>query len=270
MKKILQTILLISLTLGITACTKEEKKKEEVKYTASLPMPEWDEEKSKRIWNVYKNWHTAKNDPIPATKIGYAYADKLKDHEKALEWFKYADSMVSFGENSYFACYSLNKLKQYDEAITWCKKAVEQNWDKALLELGDVYLNKLDYNESIVWFKKSFEKTKDNISANALGYAYSDIKKFKEAEKWYKEAIKLDNYEAYKNIAILYNKNLKDDIKAAAYSIAVINTKYRKGSVLKLLKETWKIPNETIKKGYELQLNSPDFPVKYDGNLGLE
>ncbi|SKB61747.1 hypothetical protein SAMN06295997_1241, partial [Malaciobacter marinus] len=40
-------------------------------------------------------------------------------------------------------------------------------------------------------------------------------------------------------------------------------------SVIKILKER-NFSNETIKKGYELQLNSDEFPIKYKGKLGLD
>ena len=63
---------------------------------------------------------------------------------------------------------------------------------------------------------------------------------------------------------------MKKDIKASAYAIALINTKYTKVSVLKLLQKEWKIPNETTKKGYELQLNSDEFPIKFKGELNLD
>ena len=74
---------------------------------------------------------------------------------------------------------------------------------------------------------------------------------------------------ALKNIGLLYHNILKDDIKASAYYIALINIRYSKKLVLKLLQKEWKIPNETIKKGYELQLNSDEFPIKFKGELGL-
>ncbi|MCP4970643.1 MAG: sel1 repeat family protein, partial [Arcobacter sp.] len=46
--------------------------------------------------------------------------------------------------------------------------------------------------------------------------------------------------------------------------------KFTKSSVLNTLQNTWNIPNETIQKGYDLQLNSDEFPIKYKGNLGLK
>ena len=102
-----------------------------------------------------------------------------------------------------------------------------------------------------------------------IGTTYKNSGDYKNSELYYKKAIQKNDYDAYQGIAKLYHDNLKDDVKASAYAIAVINTAFTKDSVIKLLKDTWKIPVETIKKGYEMQLNSPDFPVKFSGDLGL-
>ncbi|RXJ95108.1 hypothetical protein CRV00_04960 [Malaciobacter molluscorum] len=40
--------------------------------------------------------------------------------------------------------------------------------------------------------------------------------------------------------------------------------------IISFLKEKWNLSDETIKKGYELQLNSDEFPIKFKGNLGLK
>ncbi|RXI27570.1 hypothetical protein, partial [Arcobacter defluvii] len=75
-------------------------------------------------------------DPIPATQIGYAYANKLQDYEKALQWFEYSNSMKPTADNSAYACYVLQEMKQYDKAIKFIK---ERN-KKGLFMLGTVYL----------------------------------------------------------------------------------------------------------------------------------
>jgi uncharacterized protein len=263
---IFKIVLISILTISFSACEKKQKEEEkEVKFTPKLAMPE---SGKLREMGLIGLWYDAKHDPIPATKIGYAYSEELKDYEKAIQWYKYSDSMIPLGENSYFTCYAYQQLKQYDEAIKWCQNSIDLKWDKALFQLADIYNSLGQYNEAINFYKKSFEKVKDGMSANNLGYLYSiKINNYQEAEKWYKEAIKLENYESYKNLSSLYHEKLNDDIKASAYAIALINTKYRKNSVLKVLKNEMKIPNETIKKGYELQLNSPDFPIKYKGEL---
>jgi uncharacterized protein len=269
---IFKIVLIGILTLSFTACEKKQKEEDkEVKFTPKLPMPSGSQEIRDTKLNIVSLWYDAKHDPIPATKIGYTYSEELKDYEKAIQWYKYSDSMIPLGENSYFTCYAYQQLKQYDEAIKWCQNSIDLKWDKALFQLADIYNSLGQYGEAINFYKKSFEKVKDGMSANNLGYLYSmKINNYQEADKWYKEAIKLENYESYKNLSSLYHEKLNDDIKASAYAIALINTKYRKSSVLKVLKNEMKIPNETIKKGYELQLNSPDFPVKFKGDLDLE
>ncbi|PHO14501.1 hypothetical protein CPH92_11880 [Malaciobacter marinus] len=164
----------------------------------------------------------------------------------------------------------MQKLKRYDEAISWCKKAIDLKWDKALPLLATVYEDNKRYYEAIKYYKQSYNKTKDGLSANNLGYLYSSkIKDYKEAEKWYKKAIRLNHQSTYQSFATFYHEDLKEDIKASAYSIALIDTKYTKSSVLKVLQDEWKIPNNIIQKGYELQLNSDEFPIKYKGQLGL-
>ncbi|WP_044415541.1 tetratricopeptide repeat protein [Halarcobacter anaerophilus] len=259
--------IIILITLLFTSCYDDQKQKNDFK--ASLPMPESGNELRKM--GIIDLWYDAKKDPIPAMKIGYAYSEELHDYEKALEWYKYADSMIPLGENSYFACYALQKLKRYDEAISWCQKAIDLKWDKALSLIGTIYEDSKDYDSAIKYYKLSFEKLKDGLSANNLGYLYSTkVINYEKAEEWYKKAISQNHYSSYSSFATFYHDDKKDDVKASAYSIALIDTKYTKSSVLKVLQDEWNIPNETIKKGYELQLTSDDFPLKYKGKLNLE
>jgi len=263
----IKTIVKITITalllVSLTACN-DNKKENGIK--ASLPMPST---KGLSNMGLIGLAHDAKKDPIPATKIGYAYSEKLKDYDKAIQWYKYSNSMKPMGENSNYMCYAYQMKKEYEEAIKWCKNAIELGSDEALLLLGNAYTELKNYDESIIWIKKAYKKNNPNAAIN-LGYSYSKMKDYKNAEKWYKVAVENNDYEAYKNLSTLYNEKLNDNIKASAYAIALINTKYTKKSVLSVLKEDMKIPNKTIKKGYELQLNSPDFPIKFKGDLGLE
>jgi uncharacterized protein len=263
---IFKIVLISILTISFTACEKKQKEEEkEVKFTPKLAMPE---SGKLREMGLIGLWYDAKHDPIPATKIGYAYSEELKDYEKAIQWYKYSDSMIPLGENSYFTCYAYQQLKQYDEAIKWCQNSIDLKWDEALFRMGKVLELKKEFSKAVDYYKQAFDKTKDATEANNLGLIYSlELNKIDEAEQWFKKAIKEGSPLAYKNISIFYHKKLNDDIKASAYAIAVINTEYTESSVIKLLKDEWKIPNETIKKGYELQLNSPDFPIKYKGEL---
>jgi tetratricopeptide (TPR) repeat protein len=256
------------MALLFIACT-DTKEEEEKGFKAGLEMPEWDK-KAKSTLNGYTgNWHDAKKDPIPATKIGYAYSEELKDYKKAIQWYKYSDSMKPMPENSNYACYTYQQLKQYEEAIKWCTNAIELGSDEALFQLGTTYFQLSNFEKSLELFKKSFEKGNKNALTN-IAFSYSKVNDFKNAEIWYKKAIKNKDLSAYQDIATFYYEDIKDNVKASAYSIALINTKYRKSSVLNVLQNKWQLPNETIKQGYEYQLNSKEIPIKYTGKLELE
>ncbi|MDY0051821.1 MAG: tetratricopeptide repeat protein [Aliarcobacter sp.] len=267
-----KVLLFIFITLSFSACeekSSQESKTQEIVYIATLPMPEWDEVGGKKIWDAYKNWHDAKHDPIPATQIGYAYANKLQDYEKALQWFEYSNSMKPTADNSAYACSALQQLKQYEKALTWCNNAISLGSTQVFIVLASIYNEQENYQETEKWLLKAFD-SKNKDAPISLGYLYANnLKDYVKAEQYYKEAIKIRDLEAFHNLSRLYHHNLHDDIKASAYAIALIGNKYSYQSVMNLLKKDWQIPNETIKKGYELQLNSPEFPIKYKGDLGL-
>ncbi|MCP4970274.1 MAG: sel1 repeat family protein [Arcobacter sp.] len=179
--------------------------------------------------------------------------------------------MKPMGENSNYMCYAYQMKKEYEEAIKWCKNAIELGNDDALFQLGTSFYKINDFNNSIIWFKESFNKINNFSAANNIGYIYKEkLKKYNKAKEWYEMAIQGEDMESFHNISRLYHHNLNDDLKASAYSIALINNKFTKSSVLNTLQNTWNIPNETIQKGYDLQLNSDEFPIKYKGNLGLK
>ncbi|MGB5918045.1 tetratricopeptide repeat protein [Arcobacter sp.] len=267
-KTIVKILIIGIISISFTACEDNKKEDKEVKFTPSLPIPKWDDNADKEITKYWSRWNDAKKDPVPAMKIGYAYSEKLHDYEKALEWYKYADSMIPLGENSYFACYALQQLKKYDEAITWCKKAIDLKWDKAFYQLGTIYYKKNDFENALKWFSKAYAKG-EKIAVTSIGLTNEKLGNYKEAEEWYKKGVKGNSVDSYHNIGRFYFYTIKNNLKASAYTIALIDTKYTKRSVLKLLQNTWKIPNKTIKKGYDLQLNSDEFPIKFKGELGL-
>jgi hypothetical protein len=262
--KIFKTIILIIFVVNILGCNNDKQKKIETN------QPKWEA----NIATFYnKNggvlFQNAKKDPKAATKIGYAYSEELKDYKKAIEWYKYSNSIKPLPETSNYACYAYQQLKEYNEAINWCKNAIELGSSDAFFRLGEVYELNKDYDKALTYYKKSFENTNDLMALSNLGSVYYDMKDYKNSEIYFKKAIEKGNLESYQNIASFYHNGLKDNIKASAYAIAVIDTKYSKSSVLRLLKDDWQIPNDIIQKGYELQLTSDEFPIKYKGNLGL-
>ncbi|MGB5917835.1 hypothetical protein, partial [Arcobacter sp.] len=93
------------------------------------------------------------------------------------------------------------------------------------------------------------------------------LKDYPNAIKYYKLAIKRESIEATKSIATLYNE-LGDNIKASAYLLTLIEyPNYTKEEVINYLRNDLKIDNETIKKGYELQLTMPGLPRRYKGGI---
>ena len=139
---------------------------------------------------------------------------KLNDYPEALEYHKNDDAFK-------LAIFYEENLKDYKEAILWYEKAYIQGNTDSLNIIGLIYKNKLNDNQK--------------------------------AKEYFIKSIKIGNIDSIQNIALFYYTIEKDNITASAYYIALIDIKYSKELVLKLLQEEWKIPNETIKKGYELQ-----------------
>jgi hypothetical protein len=73
--------------------------------------------------------------------------------------------------------------------------------------------------------------------------------------------------ESLKGIASLYY-NEKDYIRTAAYLINLITfPNFTKEKIINRLKNHYKFDDETIKKGYELQLVMPGLPKRYTGGI---
>ena len=235
---ILKIVLVSLLTLGFTACDDNESSSMiSSEKKVKLPKPEWDSRLSDVEPDTGKWFQLANDDEIAAYNIANTYRQDLKDNKKAIEWYLYSDSIKTINQNLVNMASSYKDLKNYDMAIKYYTQA---------------YL------------------AGDKKAAEGLALLYEiNLNDYKKAENWYKKAIERDSISAIKNIGLLYHDILKDDIKTSAYYIALIDIRYTKELVLKLLQEEWKIPNETIKKGYELQLTSDEFPIKYKGKLDL-
>jgi len=52
--------------------------------------------------------------------------------------------------------------------------------------------------------------------------------------------------------------------------ITMIEYGNTKEKIISFLKEKWNLSDETIKKGYELQLTMPGLPRRYKGDLRLD
>ena len=235
--KLIQIALIAIFAFNFTACEDKKEFKDtlgiEKENKKKLPKPEWDT----RLQN-YDNtniwFQEADENEIAASNIGVIYSNEIKDDNYAIKWYLYSDSIKNDADNLFYMALSYEDIR--------------------------------DYNNAIKYFKKSFELNRVDSATN-LGNIYQDLKDYKNSEIWYKKGIEKKSISSLKNIGLLYHNDLKDNIKACAYYIALIDVKYSKERVLNVLKNKWKLSDETIKKGYELQLTMPGLPKRYTGGI---
>lgn len=87
--------------------------------------------------------------------------------------------------------------QDYEEAVTWFRKAAEQGLAEAQMKLGQCYYNgdgiPQDYKEAVKWYMLAAEQ-EDADAQNDLGSCYyygkGVLKNYDEAVKWYKKAAK--------------------------------------------------------------------------------
>lgn len=234
---IFKIVLVSLLTLGFTACNdNESSRKINSEKKVRLPKPEW-EDRLTNYKDTGKWFQLADNDEIAASNIGVVYSKEIKDYKKAIEWYLYSDSIKT-------------------DAGT-------------LLGLANLYEDIKNYETSVRYYKKSFELGNKDSAYN-LALLYKNIlKNYVNSEIWYKKGIERESLASLKGIISLYYEK-KDYIKTSAYMINLIEYQnFTKEEVLNRLKNHYKFDNETIKKGYELQLKMEGLPKRYMGDLNL-
>ncbi|RXJ95104.1 hypothetical protein CRV00_04940 [Malaciobacter molluscorum] len=190
---------------------------------------------------------------------------RLKAYPEAVEWYEDSDSYpeAAFSLGYFYQ----NTLKDYKESIIWYKRAYEKGYAKAANNMGTVYEDLKDYKESIRWYEIASNAKVDKAPTN-IAYVYKKIfKDYKNSIKWYKIGIERESRFSIQGIAWLYHESLNDDIKASAYIINLIEYGETKEYIISFLKEKWNLSDETIKKGYELQLTMPGLPRRYKGGI---
>lgn len=190
---------------------------------------------------------------------------RQEKYDDALHLIKRSNAIRPSGKNSDQACTVYSAKGDFKEAIKWCKQAVDLGYEESITGLGTVYASNKDYDNALIWLIKGDELNQPKASTN-LGFVYSRLGDLKKAEEYYLKAIK--NYPKdivnVSNIIHFYHKFLKDNVKASAWAIAGINNIFLADSIADLLIYDWRIPVEDIKKGYDLQLTSDEFPYNYD------
>jgi hypothetical protein len=190
---------------------------------------------------------------------------RLKAYPEAVEWYKDSDS---YPEAAFSLGYFYNNtLKDYNSSIKWYKIAYKMGYLKSANNMGTVYEDLKDYKEAIRWYEIA-SNAKVDKAPNNLGYLYKKkYKDYKVAIKWYKVGIERESILSIKGISWLYHENLNDDIKATAYMINILAYGENKEELIDFFKTTWNLSDETIKKGYELQLTMPGLPRRYKGGI---
>ncbi|MGB5919489.1 tetratricopeptide repeat protein [Arcobacter sp.] len=201
---------------------------------------------------------------------------RLKGYREAVEWYKessvYSESAFNLGN------FYINKYEDYIKAIKYYKEAYKiDSLEKAAFKIALAYEDLENYEEAIKWYFKLMKSDgliRNDVLINIALLYKSKLKDYTNAIKYYEIAIKEYIYGARRGIAWLYHENLKDDIKASAYMINRLTiTKDKEkdkdelNDLIDFFKTTWNLSDETIKKGYELQLNSDEFPIKFKGGI---
>ena len=195
---------------------------------------------------------------------------RLKAYPEAVEWYEDSDSYpeAAFSLGYFYQ----NTLKDYKESIIWYKRAYEKGYVKAANNMASVYIKLKDYNNAKKWYDIAISQNVIDAYFNVALLYDTIIKDKKKAIEYYILAIERESssISSLKNIALLYIE-IKDNIKASAYLLTLIEyPNYTKEEVLNYLKNDLKIDDETIKKGYELQLTMPGLPRRYKGDLNLD
>ncbi|NQY51937.1 MAG: sel1 repeat family protein [Campylobacteraceae bacterium] len=238
MKKLLTSFILISLmTISFTAC--EEKK--------PLKMQRMD-------MTAGKYFHYKKADMDP----------RLKRYPQAEMMYEEAGSSPAsaFDLGNFYT----DKIKDYDEAIMWYERAHEKDYEKAANNIGMAYEDKKDYDNAIKWYEIAILK-EDKYAYFNLALMYKrKLKDYPNAIKYYKMDIKTGSLKSIKNLGLLYAQ-LNEPVKASAYLLNWVVYMSNKDEILKHLRTKLKYSEETITKGYELQLTIPGLKKRYKGGI---
>jgi len=168
-----------------------------------------------------KEWEKVANtQSFAAYNLGRTYHVKIKDYDKAIFWYKKAyelDNKNTDAANNLGLLYK--DLKQNENAVTWYKKASAHSDADALINLALLY-------------KKAYESGEIK-GAYGLGYLYDvDKKDSVNAIIWYKKAAKKGYADAITNLGKVYHSQ-GDKVTGSAYTIAMINYGYTKKQVFR-------------------------------------
>lgn len=156
------------------------------------------------------------NDDYSQFLLGFCYLNGEggvdTNYDEAMTWLRKASengntmAMVSIGE-IYNNGYGVKENP--DEAIRWLKKALKEGETEAYFQLGVAYDFKEDYQEALRWYKKGADDGNELCMRN-IGYLYDDgglPTNYQEALRWYKKGANEGNYDCMRSIGLLYYDN---------------------------------------------------------------
>jgi hypothetical protein len=216
-----------------------------------------------------KQWYRdAALDSDAAFNIAVTYDEDLNDLNKAKLWYHYAWSLKDDKDIAVNLGATYEDLKEYEKAKQWYEKAVERESKDGMFNLALLYKNHYnEYHKAIELYEKSHEMGHYGAASN-LGLLYATtLKDYDNAKVWYQKAIDNNDSIGIKNMAWLYHE-LGDNITATAYMINMLE--YEDVTLKQLIdyiKDRWGVDDQTIQKGYELQLTMDNLPKKYRGGV---
>ena len=142
------------------------------------------------------------------------YIEDNEPEEENIDWY-----IQQANRGDHEALGKLAKIyyeqKNYEEAIKWCKKAVEYGDSQAANILGHIYevdFSRYDFlDEALKWFKKSYALDKNNIdSVREIDLIYDILESTdEECIDWYLQQANRSYHEALGKLAKIYYE-LKD------------------------------------------------------------
>ncbi len=142
--------------------------------------------------------------------LGLIYKNIKCDYEKALECFKKIKNVKSQFEQALMLYNGLGVAENKNDAYFKFYACASLNYPYSYPFIGDSYYYgygvKKDYNEAINWYKKALDENIPNQNLN-IGLSYFKLKKYDEALKYVLE--ENDSINKFKILASIYSR-LKD------------------------------------------------------------
>ena len=176
-----------------------------------------------RVINISKKESSIKINDKDSSLIAHTLGDIQFENENylsAIKFYKYAVEN-GYDYSNYRLAYSYNEMKMYDLALSHYNLFLEKypNDKNTLYNIAYVYAyGKEDYEEAIGWFKKSLDQGYEAANFD-IAYCYDILDDFENAVKWYEKSVEIEN-EVYAmwNLAVIYENgkgNIKQDLKRA-------------------------------------------------------